>query len=63
MELNGIYSQSFDEQVPNGSHSTGSGSATHDPGLSLLSNFSVIHIVFPLVSILKAVQRQEPPKR
>ncbi|CAH8637716.1 unnamed protein product [Schistosoma bovis] len=34
MELNGIYSQSFDEQVPNGSHSTGSGSATHDPELT-----------------------------
>lgn len=34
MELNGIYSQSFDEQVPNGSHSTGSGSATQDPELT-----------------------------
>ncbi|CAH8607006.1 unnamed protein product [Schistosoma mattheei] len=34
MELNGIYSQSFDEQVPNGSHSTGSGSATQDSELT-----------------------------
>uniref|UniRef100_A0A095A2V3 Uncharacterized protein n=1 Tax=Schistosoma haematobium TaxID=6185 RepID=A0A095A2V3_SCHHA len=29
-----MYSQSFDEQVPNGSHSTGSGSATQDPELT-----------------------------
>ncbi|CAH8635032.1 unnamed protein product [Schistosoma margrebowiei] len=34
MELNGIYSQSYNEQVPNGSHSTGSGSATQDPELT-----------------------------
>ncbi|CAH8652972.1 unnamed protein product [Schistosoma rodhaini] len=34
MELNGVHSQSLDEQVPNGSLSTGSGSATQDPELT-----------------------------